>query len=114
MKKVYFMWQIKSPECFLKKLENLLAGKLKLFCQDIQPKRQQITKNEKMMLQTDLEFQQIEIKKMNQKYNVEMFGSRVRGEKAYTAEQKIRDKKLFFKPNGCIKQLLLNVLIQKK
>ena len=25
MKKVYFMWWIKSLECFLKKLENLLA-----------------------------------------------------------------------------------------
>lgn len=66
------------------------------------------------MLQTDLEFQQIEIKKMNQKYNVEMFGCRVRGGKAYIAEQKIREKKLFFKPNNCIKQLLRNVLIQKK
>ena len=67
-----------------------------------------------MMLQTDLEFQQIEIKKMNQKCNVEMFGSRVRGGKTYTAEQKIREKKLFFKPNDCIKELLRNVLIQKK
>ena len=43
------------------KSRNLLAKKLELFYQGIQPKRQQITKNEKMKLQTDLEFQQNEI-----------------------------------------------------
>ena len=48
-------------------------------------------------LQTDLEFQQNEIKKLNQKYNVEMFSSGVRGGKAYAAEQKITEfKKLLF------------------
>ena len=51
-----------------------------------------------MRLQTDQEFQQNEIKKLNLKYNVEMFSSRVRGGKAFTAEQKIREfKKLLFK-----------------
>ena len=45
------------------KSKNVLAKKLDLFYQDIQPKRQQIAKNEKMRLQTDLEFQQNEIKK---------------------------------------------------
>ena len=69
---------------------NLLARKLQLFYQDIQPKRQQ-------RLQTNLEFQQNEIKKLNQKYNVEMFSGRVRGGKAYAVEQKIREiKKLLF------------------
>ena len=46
-----------------------------------------------MRLQTDLN----EIKKLNQKYNVEMFSSRVRGGKAYAVEQKFREfKKLIF------------------
>ena len=39
-----------------------------------------------MRLQTDLGFQLNEIKKLNEKYNNEMFSSRVRGGKAYTAE----------------------------
>ena len=50
-----------------------------------------------MRLQTDLEFQHNEIKKMNHKCSVEMFSSRVRGRKAYAAKQKVREfKKLFF------------------
>ena len=39
-----------------------------------------------MRLQTDLEFQLNEIKKLNEKYNDEMFSSRVCGGIAYTAE----------------------------
>ena len=51
-----------------------------------------------MRLQTDLEFQQNEIERLNQKYNVEMFSSKVRGGKAFAAKQKIRVfKKLHFK-----------------
>ena len=51
-----------------------------------------------MRLQIDLEFTQTEIKKINKKYNVEMFSSRVPGGKVYAAEQKIREfKKLLFK-----------------
>ena len=51
-----------------------------------------------MRLQTDLEFQQNEIKKLNEKYNVEMFSSRTRGGKAFAAEQKVREfKKILFK-----------------
>ena len=49
------------------KSRNLLSRKLKLFSSDIQPKREQISKNKKMTLQTDLIFQQNEIKKMNKK-----------------------------------------------
>ena len=48
-----------------------------------------------MRLQTDLEFQQNEIKRLNEKYNVEMFSSWVRRGKAYAAEQKIRELKKF-------------------
>ena len=47
------------------KSRNLLSRKLELFYQDIQPKREQIAKNENMRLQTDLEFQQNEIKELN-------------------------------------------------
>ena len=72
-----------------------------------------------MRLQTDLEFQQNERKNLNKKYNVEMFSTRVRGGKAFAAEQKIREfKKLLlkikvlykkkikkkFKPNEIIKK----------
>ena len=72
-----------------------LASKLEKFYQDIQKKR---SYNEKMRLQTDQEFQQNEIKKINQKYNVEMFSSHIRGGKAFAAEQKIRElKKVIFK-----------------
>ena len=42
------------------------------------------------MLQVDLEFQKYDIKEFNKKYNVEMFSSKVRGRKAFAAEQKIR------------------------
>ena len=51
-----------------------------------------------MRLQTDLN----EIKKLNQKYNVEMFSSRVRGGKACAVEQKFREfKKLIFQIRLC-------------
>ena len=78
----------------MKKRSNLV-NKLEIFYREIQPKRKE---NERMRLQTDLEFQQNEIKKLNLKYNVEMFNSRLRGGKAFTAEQKIREfKKILFK-----------------
>ena len=45
-----------------------------------------------------MEFQQNEIKRLNEKYNVEMFSSLVGGGKVYAVEQKIRElKKLLFK-----------------
>ena len=51
-----------------------------------------------MRLQPDLEFLQNEIKKLNKKYNVDMFSTKLRGGKAFAAEQKIRGfKKLLFK-----------------
>ena len=46
-----------------------------------------------MRLQVDNEFQQVKIKDLNDKYNVEMFSTSVRGGKAFAAEQKIRDLK---------------------
>ena len=44
-----------------------------------------------MFLQTDLEFNQNQIKKLNDEFNVEMFHMKVRGGKAFAAEQKIRE-----------------------
>ena len=79
----------------MRKNSNLWQ-KLELFYKEIDSKRDK--KEGKMRLQTDLEFQQNEIKKLNTKYNVEMFSSRTRGGKAFAAEQKIREfKKILFK-----------------
>ena len=51
-----------------------------------------------MRLQNDLEFSQNEIKKLNKKYNVDVFSTKLQGGKAFAAEQKIREfKKLLFK-----------------
>ena len=72
-----------------------LVNKLEIFYKEIQKKRKN---NEKIRLQTDQEFQQNEIKKLNKKYNIEMFSTRLRGGKAFAAEQKIRElKKIIFK-----------------
>ena len=62
--------------------------KLELFYQEIEPKRDQ---KQEMRLQTDLEFLQTEIKKLNEKYNVNMFSTKLRGGKAFSAEQKIKE-----------------------
>ena len=78
------------------KSRNLLSKKLELFYST--KKKEQIAENTTIRLQRDLEFTQNEIKKINKKYNVEMFSSRVRGGKAYAAQQKIREfKKLRFR-----------------
>ena len=75
------------------KSRKLLAKKLKLFYDEIEPKR-----NGKMSLQTDLELKKNAIKKLNNEFNVEMFHSKVRGGKAFAAEQKIRElKKILLK-----------------
>ena len=82
------------------KSRKILARKLRLFYDEIEPKR-----DGKMTLQTDLEFKQNEIKKLNNEFNVEMFHSKVRGGKAFAAEQKIREfKKLLLKSKRFIKR----------
>ena len=100
------------------KKRNLLKKKMEKFYEEVSQKRK-----EKMRLQTDLEFQQNEIKNLNKKYNVEMFSTRIRGGKAFAAEQKIREfKKLLlqvkafykknktkFKPNELIKKVTMNM-----
>ena len=72
------------------KNRSLLAKKLRLFYEDIKRKR-----TGKVRLQTDLEFKQNEIKKLNDEFNVDMFHTKIRGGKAFAAEQKIREFKKF-------------------
>ena len=79
------------------KKRDLLAKKMQLFYEDIEEKR---PKNKKMRLKTDLEFQQNKIKRLNSKYNVEIFSSKTRGGKAFAAEQKIRDLKKLLLRSG--------------
>ena len=67
------------------KNRSLLAKKLKLFYEDINRKR-----TGRMRLQADLELKQNQIKKLNNEFNVDMFHTRVRGGRAFAAEQKIR------------------------
>ena len=100
------------------KKRSLLKKKMEAFYEEVSQKRK-----EKMHLQTDLEFQQNEIKNLNKKYNVEMFSTRVRGRKAFAAEQKIKEfKKLLLKvkalykknetkikPNELIKKVTMNM-----
>ena len=77
------------------KNRSLLAKKLKLFYEDIKQKR-----TGRMRLQTYLEFKQNQTKKLNNEFDVEMFHTKVRGGKAFAAEQKIRDfKKTLLKGN---------------
>ena len=70
------------------KNRGLLAKKLRLFYEDIQNKR-----TGKLRLQTDLEFKQNQIKKLNDEFNVEMFHTKIKGGKAFAAEQKIKELK---------------------
>ena len=83
-----------------------------------------------MRLQTDLEFKQNQVLKLNDEFNVEMFHTRLRGRKVFAAEQKIREfKKLLlrgtrlekqqgkiFKLNDLIKQVAqyMNETISRK
>ena len=97
----YWLWIFSPLKRRSMKSRNLLARKLELFYRDIKPKREQIAKNGKLRLQTDLEFRQNELKKLNQKHNIEMFSTHVRRGKAYAAKQKIREfKKLLFRSRG--------------
>ena len=68
-----------------------------------------------MRLQVNLEFQQNKIKKLNQKYNVEMFSTKIRGGKAFAAEQKIRKfKKILFRSQRLHKSTKTSRLDAKK
>ena len=96
----------------------LLAKKLVLFYNDINQKR-----TGKMRLQTDLKFNQDQIKQLIKKFDVKIFHTKLRGGKAFAAEQKIREfkkillrskrferlKKNRIKPNDLIKKAAQNM-----
>ena len=63
---------------------------MKQFYDEIKNKRNKRT----MRLQVDNEFQQVKLKDLNDKNNVEMFTISVRGGKAFAAKQKIRELKI--------------------
>ena len=79
------------------KKNNNLACKLELFYWEIEPKWDQ---KQEMRLQPDLEFLQNEIKKLNKKYNVDMFSTKLR----LPPNRKLENlKNCFLKVNGYIK-----------
>ena len=65
------------------KNRSLLAKKLKIFFEDIEPKM-----TGKMHLQTDLEFKQNQIKNVNDEFNVDMFHTKVHGGKPLLQNKK--------------------------
>ena len=71
------------------KSRKQILQKMKIFYDEVRSKR----KGKRMRLQVDNEFQQVKTKDLNDKNNVEMFTSSVRGGKAFAAEQKIRELK---------------------
>ena len=109
-----------TSEIYVYPLKNrsLLAKKLNLFYYDVKNKRTGI-----MHLQTDLEFNQNQIKKLNNGFNVEMFHTKVQGGKTFAEEQKMREfkKKLLrskrfeklrknkIKPNDLIRKAAKNM-----
>ena len=101
-----------SPKIYvytMRKKSNLAQ---KMENKEIKKKRNQ---KEKMRLQVDLEFQQNEIKKLNLKYNVEMFSTKTRGGKAFAAEQKIIEfKKILFRSKCLHKATKTSRLVAKK
>ena len=66
-----------------------ILPRLEQFYEEVQNKR----KIRNMWLQVDNEFQQVKIKNIDDKYNVTMFTTSIRDEKAFAAEQKIRELK---------------------
>ena len=85
------------------KNKSILAKKLKLFYED---KKRQTKKNWKQTdLQIDLEFKQNQIKKLNDEFNIEMFHTKMRGGKAFAAEQKVREfRKILLRSKRCEKK----------
>ena len=81
--------------CLSNEKKVFFSKKLELFYQEIKQKRNM---KKQVRLQTDLKFQQREIMKLKKLYTVLMFRTKLRGGKAFAAEQKIREfKKLLLK-----------------
>ena len=74
-----------SSKVYIYSMKNrsLLAKKLKLFYEDINNKR-----TGRMRLQTDLEFKQNQILKLNNEFNIEMFHTRFKGRKGICCRTK--------------------------
>ena len=91
-----------------------LSRNLELFYRDIQPKTEQTAKYEKMRLQTDLEFRQNEIKKLNKNLTLKCLAAEYLEEKHPLPNRKLEKSENFFSEvNDCINELLLNVSIQE-
>ena len=91
-----------------------LSRNLELFYRDIQPKTEQTAKYEKMRLQTDLEFRQNEIKKLNKNLTLKCLAAKYLEEKHTLPNRKLEKSENFFSEvNDCINELLLNVSIQE-
>ena len=67
------------------KTSKELANKIAEFYGDIESQRS--NQSQKMRLQTDLEFQQNAIKNLNEKFNIEMYSTKLREGKVFAAEQ---------------------------
>ena len=80
---------------------SLLAKKMVIFYQEIAEKRMG-----RMRLQTDREFQQMDIKKLNKEFDVDMYSTNLRSGKPFAAEQKIREWKKLLLRSKRIKKLL--------
>ena len=77
------------------KKRSLLAKKMEQFYEETETKRD-----------SKEQFRQREIQKLDQKYNFLMFHTKMRGGKAFAAEQKIREFKKYFKRvKECISQV---------
>ena len=74
---------------YLMRSRKQILQKMKLFYDKVKSKR----KSKRMRLQVNNELQQVKIKDLNDRNNVEMFTSSVRGGIAFAAEQKIREVK---------------------
>ena len=70
--------------------------------------------SEQMRIQTDLEFRQRDIQKLNQKYNVLVFHTKIRSGKAFAAEQKIREFKKIFQKSKRMHRLTSTKRIEPK
>ena len=71
------------------KWRRFIANKMYDFYEEVNEKRY----NKHLRLQTNKEFIQNEIKMLNDKYIFRMFLTSVRGEKAFSTKQKIRELK---------------------
>jgi hypothetical protein len=71
------------------KFKSSLANKLKEFYSSIEKERD----TSSLWMQTDMEFKQNEIYRLNKQFNIEMFQTKLNENHAFAAEQKIRELK---------------------